>query len=338
MSFRFLLLLGLFASHVLSGPLARSTDSRACFPSAGFQMPKQVPHSLDGWWCNMNTEYAFVGFSYEITACQSLQQLDKEFADIKYHFKGRYVRLYGFCDNKGYYDDVVEAAWKNGLGVHALIWFGFTGGNQWETRRDVLFKSLTTNPKAKFVTRLVQFGSEPLFDNVLPHAQLAEQVKLAKTKLAGVQIPVAVSELAYGYQERGGAQDVLDAIDVINIHMLPFFDTEATTGSAAWPLVMRDLDRFIQHGEGKKMYLDENGWPSVTSQGVEPNSKNAVASVWSEKEYFQLLDDKCEYFKTAPGGGVGWFAHIYSDKQEPGYGIYGTNGKMKFAFSPRTSC
>lgn len=66
----------------------------------------------------MNTEYAFVGFSYEITACpsslsrlyyqtdmtigQSLQQLDKEFADIKYRFKGRYVRLYGFCDNKGY--------------------------------------------------------------------------------------------------------------------------------------------------------------------------------------------------------------------------------------------
>lgn len=103
----------------------------------------------------------------------------------------------------------------------------------------------------------MQFGSEPLFDNVLPHAQLAEQVKLAKAKLAGVQIPVAVSELAYGYQERGGAQDVLDAIDVINIHMLPFFDTEATTGSAAWPLVMRDLDWFIQHGEGKKMYLDE---------------------------------------------------------------------------------
>ena len=85
------------------------------------------------------------------------------------------------------------------------------------------------NPKAKFVTRVVQFGSEPLFDNVLPHAQLAQQVTLAKQNLSSLHIPVTVSELAYGYQERGGAQDVLNAIDSINIHMLPFFDQTAST-------------------------------------------------------------------------------------------------------------
>ena len=98
------------------------------------------------------------------------------------------------------------------------------------TRRDSLFASLHSNPKAKFVTRVVQFGSEPLFDNVLPHDQLAEQVTLAKANLSDLNIPVTVSELAYGYQERGGAQDVLDAIDSINIHMLPFFDQTASTG------------------------------------------------------------------------------------------------------------
>ena len=169
-------------------------------------------------------------------------------------------------------DDIVNAAWNNGLGVHALIWvcvvislsplahtlqFGFTGGNQWETRRDSLIHTLTTNPKAKFVTRGVQFGSEPLYDDVLPHAELAAQVILAKKKLAGVKIPVTVSELAYGYQERGGAQDVLNAIDYINIHMLPFFKQNATTGANAWPLVVADRDWFIQHGDGKKMYFDE---------------------------------------------------------------------------------
>jgi exo-beta-1,3-glucanase (GH17 family) len=90
--------------------------------------------------------------------------------------------------------------------------------------------TLQSNPKAKFVTRGVQFGSEPLFDHVLSPDQLAAQVLSAKKDLATLGIPVTVSELAYGYQENGGAQNVLDAIDFINIHMLPFFSSKASTG------------------------------------------------------------------------------------------------------------
>ncbi len=56
------------------------------------------------------------------------------------------------------------------------------------------------------------------------------------------------------------------------------------------------------------------------------------------KDYYVLLDKHCEDFKTAPNGGIGWFAHIYSDDQEPGYGIYNSKGKMKFTFKPRTYC
>ena len=84
----------------------------------------------------------------------------------------------------------------------------------------------------------VQFGSEPLYDDVLPHDQLAQQVLEAKQSLSYLGIPVTVSELAYGYQERGGAQDVLDAIDSINIHMLPFFAATATTGKS--PLIQSE--------------------------------------------------------------------------------------------------
>ena len=110
-----------------------------------------------------------------------------------------------------------------------LSQFGFNGDDVWIGRRDTLLAALHSNPRAKFVTRVLQFGSEPLFDDVLPHNQLAEQVELAKQNLSSLNIPVTVSELAYGYQERGGAQDVLDAIDSINIHMLPFFDQDAST-------------------------------------------------------------------------------------------------------------
>ena len=130
-------------------------------------------------------------------------------------------------------DDIVDAAWNNGLGVHALIWFGFDHNNIWKTRRDTLFASLLSNPKAKYVTRVLQFGSEPLFDQVLdPVSLLAEQVELAKEKLAPLGIPVTVSEMAWGYQSYDDATDVMEAIDMIDAHMLPFFSQSASTGMA----------------------------------------------------------------------------------------------------------
>jgi len=185
----------------------------------------------------------------------------------------------------------------------------------------------------------VQFGSEPLFDDVLPHAELAKQVEQAKTNLSSLHIPVTVSELAYGYEERGGAQDVLDAIDYINIHMLRASETDqCRAANKSWPIVEENLKFFTKNGGGKKMYLDESGWPSQTSDDVQPNSPDAVANVANEKAYYDLLDSKCSYFKNATGGGIGWFAHIYSDDQEPGYGIYSSSGKIKFSFKPKTSC
>ncbi|KAE9411343.1 hypothetical protein BT96DRAFT_952429 [Gymnopus androsaceus JB14] len=299
-------------------------------------MPTVIPpdSSLDdgSWWCDPASEYAFVGFSYEVTACQSAEQLQQEFRDIRVRFNSRYVRLYGACDREGFYDDIVNAAWDNTLGIHALIWFGFNG--------DDTFSLLlcTSNPKAKFITRVLQFGSEPLFDNVLPVDELTAQVQAAKANLSDIHIPVTVSELAFGYQERNGSQVLLNALDSINIHMLPFFSQNASIANDSWPLVLTDLDWFIDHGHGKKMYFDENGWPSVTSPSVQPNSPFAVSDIQNEHDYFALLDSMCLFLKHVVGGGIGWFAHIYSDNQEPGYGIYNSTGQLKFPFQPGTHC
>lgn len=333
------------SASVNGSPVQPSTSHQtlsSCFPALDFTAPiATLPDSaLTSWWCPPSSEYAFFGFSYEVTACQSPETLKKEFRDIRQHFRSRYVRLYGACDRKNFYDDVVEAAWENTLGVHALIWFGFDGDDVWMTRRDTLFASLHSNPKAKFVTRVVQFGSEPLFDNVLPAEELAQQVRLAKANLSSLHIPVTVSELAWGFQEReaDGSLDLLDAMDSINIHMLPFFSQQASIANNSWPIVLGDLDWFIANGNGKKMYFDENGWPSVTSESVQPNSPDAVADIQNEHDYYVLLDKHCEDLRDTVGGGVGWFAHIYSDNMEPGYGIYNESGRMKFAFNPRTSC
>ncbi|KAM5531861.1 hypothetical protein V8D89_014491 [Ganoderma adspersum] len=315
--------------------------SNNCFPALGFNPPANVPDSLDGWWCDDKTEYAFLGFSYEVSACQSKSQLNSEFADIRKRFNGRYIRLYGACDNKGFYDNLVEAAYDNGLGVQALIWFGFDGGSQWKQRRDSLFATLHSNPKAKFVTRAVQFGSEPLLDGVLSPSDLVAQVRSAQNQLASLGIPVTVSDMQYSFQKDGSSSlKVLDAVDVLDAHMLPFFSGDATTARASWPSIKNGIDKFwVPQANGRKIYLTENGWPSaVENSSQNPNSARAQASVSQEKAYFDMLDENCAYFKSVPGGGVGWFAHIYSDAQEGGYGILDGSGKLKFAFSPQTHC
>jgi len=147
------------------------------------------------------------------------------------------------------------------------------------SRFNALSSILHTNPKAKFVTRVVQMGSEPLFDSVITPAALTTQVLNAKKALSDIGISVTVSDMAYGYQVRNstGSQGVLDAIDSINAHMLPFFAKDATTGeyhvpgitlspfrltnapsaNNSWPDVMSDLQYFIDHGGGKKIYLSE---------------------------------------------------------------------------------
>jgi exo-beta-1,3-glucanase (GH17 family) len=75
-------------------------------------------------------------------------------------------------------------------------------------------------------------GTEPLFDDVITPQALTTQVINAKNNLSDIGVNVTVSEMAYGYQVRNasGSQAVLDAIDSINIHMLPFFAGDATRG------------------------------------------------------------------------------------------------------------
>jgi hypothetical protein len=97
----------------------------------------------------------------------------------------------------------------------------------------------------------------------------------------------------------------LDVIDSINIHMLPFFAFDASTGipfatslymplmltaaKNSWPLVQRDLDWFIDHGDGKKMYFDEvNHLASISHE------------TWAERVYYRMVGrpGRQKVFKT----------------------------------------
>lgn len=44
---------------------------------------------------------------------------------------------------------------------------------------------------------------------------------------------------------------------VCNITSNDSKDIDFRTANQSWPLVLNDLDWFIEHGDGKKMYFDE---------------------------------------------------------------------------------
>jgi len=58
-------------NHTAHAQVGTKLSSASCFPALGFEMPWLLPQNNTHWWCDTKTEYAFVGFSYEVTACQS---------------------------------------------------------------------------------------------------------------------------------------------------------------------------------------------------------------------------------------------------------------------------
>ncbi|CAD6923808.1 unnamed protein product [Tilletia controversa] len=322
-------------------------QQKSCFPALDFKMPSDVPDTgVDGWWCDMEDEYAFLGFSYDLSSCPSLKQLRTDFKRMRTEFNSRYVRLYSACESSprpSMNDDLITAAWEAGLGLHMLIWFGFEGGNLWKTRKRDLLQTIKGNEKAPFVVRAVVVGSEPLFDSVLEPEELAEQIVDIKDKLSeytgkglgGMQ--VTLSEMPYGFMSHKNAPAVFKAMDIVEGNILPFFDQRATTGGQAWTLVTDAYRYFQQQAKGKKVLYTQIGWPSTDSVW-KANSESAIASVKGERAFFNLLDDNCEWFKAGVKGGVGWFAHIWNDVGLPGWGIMDESGKLKFDFRPQTTC
>jgi len=166
-------------------------------------------------------------------------------------------------------------------------------------------------------------------------------------------IQVSISDMQYGFTSQGGAQVVLDAVDVVHAStffqtsnyglaqnfsdILPFFDQDATYGSNAWPSVEGSANWFRDHTSwSKKIVFTQTGWPTNTNVWP-PNSPAAQASYDSSKAYLDLLDAHCKDFKNLHGG-VGWFWQIWSDAMLDGWGALDWNNNPKFQFSPRTDC
>jgi len=282
--------------------------------------------------------YAFSGFVYNIDGCTSENTVKNQWQDMVTTYKARLVITFGACDNANYFSDLINIASSVGLKIIPLVWFGYDGGNQWKTRASVIQKAVIANPGPVYG---VAYGDEPLYDWAAGDPQtLANAINSMKSafKSAGINIPVSISEMAYGYQQAmsSGAQSVIDAVDMAMVNTFPYFAQDAHDGGSnySWNDFTNDINWFKQHFGSKLILVTQTGWPSDPSVWP-PNSPNAIVSVQSEANYFNLLNNQCSYFKT---NNIGWMARMYDDNGLPGWGVKYSNGQPKFAFSPKLTC
>jgi len=284
------------------------------------------------------TVYAFSGFVYNIDGCTSTNMVKTNWQDMVTSYKARIVITFGQCDQNNYFPTLISTAGSLGLKIIPLVWFGYDGGDAWKTRADVITKAVIANPGPVYG---VAYGDEPLYDWAAgdpPVLAAAINSMKSQFKAAGLNIPVSISEMAYGYQQAmsAGAQTVIDAVDMAMINTFPYFAQDAHDGgsSYSWNDFTNDINWFKQYFKNKVLLVTQTGWPSDDSVWP-PNSPNAVVSVQSEENYFNLLDSQCSYFKN---NSVGWMARMYDDNGLPGWGVKDTNDKPKFPFSPKLTC
>jgi len=295
--------------------------------------------------------YAWEGFVYSIEACKSTSEMAEDFLNMRLR-GARTVITFEFCGSGadvGYYDDVITAAGLADINIIPLVWTlpihavgqNYTANDTFliksVPRINALTQAVIRNPEPVLAVAL---GDEPLFDDDAgsPSA-LTSYILGMKSAFASAglsDIPVSISDLAFGWQSSGDITPVQNAVDFFMINNFPYFSFDATTGGSdvAWNDFLGDMSYFESISQGKPLLVTQTGWPSNENE-FSPNSPDVVASVASEKGFWDLLGSHCEdYFKP---NNIGWMWRDW-DNAIDGWGVKDANGRDKWNWRARRSC
>ncbi len=78
---------------------------------------------------------------------------------------------------------------------------------------------------------------------------------------AGLDIPVSISDMAYGWQNAGDISPMVDVVDFFMINDFPFFAQDATTGGSpgAWSYFRSGVKYFQSIAKGKPLMVTQVG-------------------------------------------------------------------------------
>ena len=76
---------------------------------------------------------------------------------------------------------------------------------------------------------------------------------------AGLDIPVSISELPYGWQESGNITQISEAVDFFMINNFPYFAFDATTGgnTTSWNDFLNDMEYYASISMGKPLLVTQ---------------------------------------------------------------------------------
>ncbi|EJD05096.1 glycoside hydrolase [Fomitiporia mediterranea MF3/22] len=290
--------------------------------------------------------YAFQGFVYDIDAIKDFQTMRSVGA--------RNVITFGICNtgkDVSFYDDILSAAETAGIYIIPLIWTLMDNGQTFSGTAVPIMKAVTQAIIAKptFVIAVALVSQnliyphsvrdEPLYDNDAGSpGNLAKYILELKSDLknAGLDIPVSISDMPYGWQSAGDISSVADEVDFFMINNFPYFAQNAENGGSksSWDSFVNGIDYFESIAKGRPLLVTQTGWPS-NKDLFAPNSKDIDASVSSEQAYWVLLDSHCgDFFKPK---NIGWMWRSFNDDMS-GWGAYDSNGKQKWKLSAKTTC
>lgn len=164
----------------------------------------------------------------------------------------------------------------------------------------------------------VTVGNEAIYKNLVTVPQLIDYIREVKRRLPG--IPVSTAE-PYGVWL--DHPELLDEVDFVAVHILPFWNGIGVNDAVAW--TMGNYEEVKKHADGKRVVLTEVGWPS---QGLQRH--DAVASPVNQGlflrnfvreakkadiEYF-IIEAFDQPWKAEFEGGVGAYWGVWDGHRE----------------------
>lgn len=105
-------------------------------------------------------------------------------------------------------------------------------------------------------------GDEPLYDNDAGSASaLAKYIGQMRQEFtsAGLDIPISISDMAYGWKQAGDISSMVEAVDFFMINNFPYFAGNAQTGGSdqAWSDFTSDVKYFQGIANGKPLLVTQ---------------------------------------------------------------------------------
>lgn len=214
------------------------------------------------------------------------------------------IRTYSMLGEQG---DVMAAAAAAGIKVMVGIWIGADDARN-EREIDRALALANEYPQA---VRCIVVGNEVLLRREMTGERLARIIRSVKAR---TRFPVTYADI-YEFWRRNPV--VAQAVDLVTIHVLPYWDDPAPVDiDHVQARVRRVIERAQKTFPGKKIQIGEIGWPSAgrTRAGAVPSLVNEARFV---REFaaqataigvpYNLIEAIDQPWKRVPEGTVGGF-------------------------------